>query len=82
MGRSAGEQLILEIANRAMAVKGVVGMNDLRSHYVGNKFHIEINIEVDRNITTELSHDIGNKVKYAIQEIDEVQQVFVHIDPV
>ena len=82
MGRSAGEQLILEIANRAMAVKGVVGMNDLRSHYVGNKFHIEIHIEVDRNITTELSHDIGNKVKYAIQEIDEVQQVFVHIDPV
>lgn len=82
MGRSAGEYLILEIANRAMAVKGVVGMNDLRSHYVGNKFHIEIHIEVDKNTTTELSHDIGNKVKFAILEIDEIQQVFVHIDPV
>ncbi len=82
MGRSAGEKLILEIANRAMAVKGVLGMNDLRSHYVGNKFHIEIHIEVDKNTITELSHDIGKKVKYAIQEIDEVQQVFVHIDPV
>lgn len=82
MGRSAGKQLILEIANRAMAVKGVVGMNDLRSHYVGNKFHIEIHIEVDKNTITELSHDIGKKVKYSIQEIDEVQQVFVHIDPV
>lgn len=82
MGRSAGENLILEIANRAMAVKGVIGMNDLRSHYVGNKFHIEIHIEVDKNTTTELSHDIGNKVKFAIQEIEEVQQVFVHIDPV
>jgi cation diffusion facilitator family transporter len=82
MGRSAEEQLILEIANRAMAVKGVLGMNDLRSHYVGNKFHIEIHIEVDKNISTQLSHDIGNKVKFAIQEIDEVQQAFVHIDPV
>lgn len=82
MGRSAGEHLILEIANRAMTVNGVVGMNDLRSHYVGNKFHIEIHIEVDKNISTEISHDIGKKVKYAIEEIDEVQQVFVHIDPV
>lgn len=82
MGRSAEEHLILEIANRALAIKGVVGMNDLRSHYVGNKFHIEIHIEVDKDISTELSHDIGNKVKFAIQEIDEVQQVFVHIDPV
>ena len=82
MGRSAEDKLILEIANRAMAVEGVVGMNDLRSHYVGNKFHIEIHIEVDKNISTELSHDIGNKVKFSIQEIEEVQQVFVHIDPV
>ncbi len=82
MGRAAGEQLILEIVNRAMAVRGVVGMNDLRSHYVGNKFHIEIHIEVDKNISTEISHEIGTKVKFAIQAIDEVQQAFVHIDPV
>lgn len=82
MGRSAGEQLLLEIVNKAMAIKGVVGMNDLRSHYVGNKFHIEIHIEVDKDTSTEISHDIGTKVKFAIQEIDEVQQAFVHIDPV
>jgi cation diffusion facilitator family transporter len=82
MGRAAGENLIIEITKRAMSIKGVVGMNDLRSHYVGNKFHIEIHIEVDKNATTETSHEIGNKVKFAIQEIDEVQQVFVHIDPV
>jgi cation diffusion facilitator family transporter len=82
MGRSASEHLILDIANKALAVKGVVGMNDLRSHYVGNKFHIEIHIEVDKSISTQLSHDIGNKVKFAILEIDEIQQVFVHIDPV
>jgi len=49
---------------------------------VGNKFHIEIHIEVDKNIPTSLSHDIGNRVRYALEEIDEVQKVFVHIDPV
>lgn len=82
MGRSAGEGLILEIAEKAMSIQGVKGMNDLRSHYVGNKFHIEIHIEVDKDISTETSHRIGNEVKYAIQGIEEVQQAFVHIDPV
>ncbi|HSD62984.1 MAG TPA: cation diffusion facilitator family transporter [Ignavibacteriaceae bacterium] len=82
MGRSADEVLILEIAKKAMSIQGVKGMNDLRSHYVGNKFHIEIHIEVDKNISTETSHRIGNEVKYAIQEIDDIQQAFVHIDPV
>ncbi len=82
MGKSADEYLIIEIANKAMKIDGVEGFNDLRSHYVGDKFHIEIHIEVDKNASTKISHDIGKKVKYAIEELDEVQQVFVHIDPV
>ncbi len=82
MGKAADERLILEIVKKAMSIEGVKGMNDLRSHYVGNKFHIEIHIEVDKNISTETSHRIGNEVKYAIQGIEEIQQAFVHIDPV
>lgn len=82
MGRSANERLKLEITKKAMSIEGVKGTNDLRSHYVGNKFHIEIHIEVDKNINTETSHRIGNEVKYAIQALDEIQQVFVHVDPV
>lgn len=82
MGHAADERLIAEIASTAMKVEGVKGFNDLRSHYVGDKFHIEIHIEVDKDISTEVSHDIGDEVKFAIEKLDEVQQVFVHIDPV
>ena len=82
MGRSADEHLILDIANLAMKIDGVKGFNDLRSFYVGDKFHIEIHIEVDKNLPTEASHDIGNKVKHAIEEMEQIQQVFVHIDPI
>lgn len=82
MGKSADENLILEIVNRAMKIKGVKGFNDLRSYYVGDKFHIEIHIEVDKNMSTEISHDIGNDVKRAIEEMDGIQKVFVHIDPI
>lgn len=82
MGRSADSKLLFEITKKAMEIKEVVGINDLRSHYVGDKFHIEIHIEVDKEMTTEVSHDVGKDVKYALEELDEVQMVFVHIDPV
>ena len=82
MGKSADQELIFKIIKRTMFIEGVKGFNDIRSHYVGDKFHIEIHVEVDKNLSTELSHDIGKEVKYAVEEIDEIQQVFVHIDPV
>ncbi len=82
MGKAADENLILEIANVALKIEGVRGLNELKSHYVGNKFHIEIHIDVDKTTTTEMSHDIGLKVQDAISALPEINKVFVHIDPV
>lgn len=82
MGKAASKELLLEITNRALKIPGVIGLNDLKSHYIGNKYHIEIHIEVDRNSTTKKSHDIGMEVKRVIAELREVAEVFVHIDPV
>ncbi len=82
MGKSADETVILEIANAALKVEGVKGINELRSHYVGNKFHIEIHIDVDRNATTEESHNIGKNVQFAVSSLPDISKVFVHIDPV
>jgi divalent metal cation (Fe/Co/Zn/Cd) transporter len=82
MGTSASNEFYQNVRMITMDVKGVKGINDLRSHYVGDKFHIEIHIEVDKDYSTKVSHDIGNEVKYALEKIEEVQKVFVHVDPV
>ncbi len=82
MGKAASKDLVLEIANAALKIEGVLGLNELKSHYVGNKFHIEIHIDVDKNISTENSHNIGLKVQNAISALPEINKVFVHIDPV
>ncbi|MGE5458627.1 MAG: cation diffusion facilitator family transporter [Methanococcaceae archaeon] len=82
MNKAADDNLIIEIANVALKVKGVEGMNDLRSYYVGDKFHVEIHIEVDKSASTKESHDIGKNVQYAIEALPDIQKVFVHIDPV
>lgn len=82
MGHSADQNFDRKIREITLTVKGVKGVNDLRSHYVGNKFHIEIHIEVDKDYSTQLSHDIGNEVRFTLEKLEDVQKVFVHVDPV
>ncbi|MEJ2613341.1 MAG: cation diffusion facilitator family transporter, partial [Ignavibacteriaceae bacterium] len=82
MGKAASEDVIIEIANKALRVKGVEGINELKSHYVGNKFHVEIHIDVHKDVSTEDSHDIGVKVREEILHLPDINKVFVHIDPV
>ncbi len=82
MGKAADENLILEIANVTLKVDGVLGINELKSHYVGNKFHIEIHIDVAKETSTEKSHNIGKKVQEVVYNLPEINKVFVHIDPV
>ncbi len=82
MGKSADKNLILEIANAALKVEGVLGLNELKSHYVGNKFHIEIHIDVAKETSTEKSHNIGKEVQATVSSLPEINRVFVHIDPV
>ncbi|PKL84045.1 MAG: hypothetical protein CVV24_01940 [Ignavibacteriae bacterium HGW-Ignavibacteriae-3] len=82
MGRSADGKITEKIKEITLNINGVMGINDLRSHYVGDKFHIEIHIEVDKDCLTSVSHNIGTDVKYALEKMEEVQTVFVHVDPV
>jgi len=82
MGRSASKEFDEKLKNITKKINGVKGINDLRSHYVGNKFHVEIHIEVDKDLNTTVSHDIGNEVRFTLEKIEEVQKVFVHVDPV
>jgi cation diffusion facilitator family transporter len=82
MGHAADEKLLSDIVQRTIKIEHVRGVNDLRSHYVGNLFHVEIHIEVDKSLDTKTSHDIGKAVQMDIESMRDVNKVFVHIDPV
>lgn len=82
MGKAADKKLIVEVIKKTLSVEAVKGFNDVRSYYVGDKFHIEMHIEVNRNLSTEASHDIGKVVEQEIESLDQVQKAFIHIDPV
>ncbi|MFQ6087879.1 MAG: cation diffusion facilitator family transporter [Candidatus Methanofastidiosia archaeon] len=81
MGKSPDENLINEIKKRALSIPEVLNLNDVRAHYVGNFIHVEIHIEVDKNLTILESHKIGKDVQWGIEKMENVDRAFVHIDP-
>ncbi|MFH2020068.1 MAG: cation diffusion facilitator family transporter [archaeon] len=82
MGHAPPDEDLKKIKATVLQVKGVKGINEVRAHYVGSFIHIEIHIEVDKNLTTLKSHDIGKDVERAAEKFDFVDKAFIHIDPV
>jgi len=79
-GRAPPFEVCEEIKRRALNVPNVLGIHDLRAHYVGNKLHVELHLEVPSELSLKEAHDVSEEVKRRIEEIPEVDRVFVHVD--
>jgi len=82
MGEAPHKEIADKIIQVAMSIEGVISIHDLKAHYIGNTLQVEIHIELDRSLTLKKAHDLGEKVKQAVQELEEVSTCFVHIDPI
>lgn len=82
MGKTADEETIKSVRLTALQIRGVQALNTLRTHYVGNKIHVEIHIEVDHQMSTGESHEIAEEVEAALENIPEIAKAFVHVDPI
>ena len=79
-GQAPPFEVCERIKKIALGVPKVLGVHDLRAHYVGNKLHVELHVEVSPELTLKEAHDISEKVKKRIEEIPEVEVAFVHVD--
>ncbi|ASA78510.1 cation diffusion facilitator family transporter [Thermococcus sp. 5-4] len=79
-GQAPPFEICEEIKKRALDVPNVLGVHDLRAHYVGSRLHVELHIEVPPELTLKEAHDISEEVKKRIEEIPEVEVAFVHVD--
>lgn len=82
MGQAPDEAVRKALIAQATAVDGVLGVHDLRAHYVGDRIHVELHIEVDRDTSLARAHDIGVSVQRRLESLTIVQDAFIHIDPV
>ncbi|WP_448523312.1 cation diffusion facilitator family transporter [Pseudothermotoga sp.] len=75
-------EIYQEIFDAVESVKGVNNPHKVRVRQVGYKYFVDIDIEVDPNLTVRMGHDIATQVKQAIiAKNDRIADVLVHVEP-
>jgi len=77
-----GEPMIAEIRAAAMTVNGVRGVEKCYARRTGLKYHVDLHLEVDPEMTVRRSHGLGHDVRERILErVPWVADVLVHVEP-
>jgi len=70
------------IRRTGLTVPGVLGIEKCYARKTGLKWHVDLHLEVDPEMTVFESHEIATQVKEKIRsEVDWVADVLVHVEP-
>jgi cation diffusion facilitator family transporter len=76
------DDLIIEVRTKSIKVKGVLGTEKCFIRKSGMKFHVDLHVIVNSEITVKSGHDIAHKLKdYLRKEIPNLGHVLIHIEP-
>lgn len=82
MERSLPDDVEQEIMKLASSVEGVENPHDLRTRCIGNRYAIELHIDMDGHITLTEAHDKATEVEELLREkFGEETHVAVHVEP-
>jgi cation diffusion facilitator family transporter len=70
------------IRDIACSIPSVLQVHDIRTRYIGTSIQADLHVIVDGNLTVREGHDIARAVEVRlIQDIGEVVDVIVHVEP-
>jgi cation diffusion facilitator family transporter len=76
------ERSMLKIREVALSVRDVSGVEKCFARKTGFKYHVDLHLEVDPEITVRASHEIAARVRDTIrQQLPWVADVLVHVEP-
>jgi cation diffusion facilitator family transporter len=82
MDKVPEERFFKKVKEAAERVEGVKGTEKIRIQTYGPDAHVDIDIEVEPQLTVDIAHRISQKVRAEIQQTwPAVQDVTVHIEP-
>jgi cation diffusion facilitator family transporter len=81
-GRSAHPDLLEHIYEAAQGVDGVLDVHQVIADYVGPQVRVDLHVNVDGSIPFFAAHEISDAVQDAVEGLDEVDQAFVHLEPI
>lgn len=65
----------------ACSVPGVLGAHDLRTRISGNRWFVQLNLELPGTLTLSVAHNLCDQVEAAIHQRYPKAEVLVHADP-
>jgi cation diffusion facilitator family transporter len=66
----------------AMRVPGTLGIEKCFARKTGLRYHVDLHLEVDPDLTVRASHDIATAVRIAVKnDLEWVEDVLVHVEP-
>jgi cation diffusion facilitator family transporter len=75
-------KMMAEIRQAAAAVPGVRGVEKCFARKTGLRYHVDLHLEVDPDMSVRHSHDIGHQVRESVlTRVDWVADVLVHVEP-
>ena len=80
MGKAPRHEVVREIRRLVGETAGVIGVSEIRAHYVGAELHVEVIITVSPDISVREAHDIGAAVQERVESAEGVSRAFVHVD--
>ena len=71
-----------EIRHAALCVPGAKGVEKCFARKTGLRYHVDLHLEVDPDLTVRESHDIATDVRIAVKtNVPWVEDVLVHVEP-
>ncbi len=76
------EKKLAEIRRSALSVAGTLGIEKCLARRTGLKYHVDLHLEVNPEMTVQESHEIATDVRFAIKrDLPWVADVLVHVEP-
>lgn len=76
------ERSMLKIREVALSVRDVAGVEKCYARKTGLRYHVDLHLEVDPEITVRASHEIARRVRDRIRDqLPWVADVLVHVEP-
>jgi cation diffusion facilitator family transporter len=82
MDTMPNESLLSQIRDTATTVPGVKGVEKCFARKTGLRYHVDLHLEVDPEMTVRQSHEIARAVRLRLRErLSWVADVLVHVEP-
>ncbi len=76
------DNLLIEIREKSMQVRGILGTEKCFIRKAGTKYHVDLHAIVDAEISVKEGHKIAHNLKdYLRKEIANLAHVLIHIEP-